>query len=187
MLHAPRILSTALLAISLMFPALAEAGMKIEGKPKVTFFASGSPGFMSIEGVSSAMTLSDDGTKLSFTVPMQTVSSGIALRDQHMNEHYVQIDKFPNVVIEFARADVPWPAELGKSVTGKVAGTFTAHGVPLPAPIEYTATKTKTGWRVKAKFTFNTDAHGMHIEPYMGISFDANMYATVTVDLIDAP
>jgi hypothetical protein len=29
--------------------------------------------------------------------------------------------------------------------------------------------------------------HGIRIEPYMGVSFDHKMYATVSVDLVDAP
>lgn len=187
MLLTPRFVPAALLSLLLALPVLAEAGMSIEGKPKATFFATGSPGFMSIEGVTSTMKLADDGTHLTFTVPMATVDSGISLRDEHMNKNYVQIDKYPDVVIAFPKADVKWPTAAAPSSTGTVKGTFTAHGVTQPANIEYTLTKTKTGYRVKSKFAFNTTSHGMVIEPYMGISFDPNMYATVNVDLVDAP
>ncbi|MEQ1506547.1 MAG: YceI family protein [Myxococcota bacterium] len=174
-------------ALWLLLPGIADASMSIDGKPKVTFFATGSPGFMSIEGVTSTMTLADDGTRLTFTVPMDTVDSGISLRDEHMNKNYVQTDKFPNAIIDFARADMTWPTEIGKSVDGKVAGNFTAHGVTKPTTITYTATKTKTGFKIKGRFDYDCNAHGMVIEPYMGISFDPKMYATVVVDLIDAP
>lgn len=161
------------------------AGTSIEGKPKVSFFATGSPGFMSIEGVSSALTASEADGRLSFTVPMSTVDSGIALRDEHMNKNYVQIDQFPNAVLDFAKADVTWPTD--GSFTGTVPANFTIHGVTQPTTIGYTISKTKTGWKVKARFDYDVSKHGITIEPYMGISFDHKMYATATMDLVDAP
>jgi polyisoprenoid-binding protein YceI len=178
--------SVALLFAAMAFaPAGASAGTTIEGKPKLTFYATGSPGFMSIEGVTSTVKLTDDGTKLAFTVPMATVDSGITLRDEHMNKNYVQIDQFPDVVLEFAKADVKWPTEGSTEAT--VQGTFTLHGVTQPTTVGYTISKTKTGWRVKARFDYDTSKHGITIEPYMGISFDSKMYATAVVDLVDAP
>lgn len=185
LLRAP--MMSSLFAAVLLFPTIANAGMTIDGKPKVAFFATGSPGFMSIEGDTSTMTLTDDGTRLSFSVPMKTVDSGIALRDEHMNDNYVQVDKYPDVVIDFARADVTWPTADGKSVDGTVKGNFTLHGKTLPCDVTYTITKTKTGFRVKSRFDYNVNDFGIIIEPYMGISFDPKMYATVTMDLIDAP
>lgn len=179
-------LSAAFFVTSLVtFAEPAFAGMGIEGKPKVSFFATGSPGFMSIEGVSSAVTLTDDGTRLTFTVPMSTVDSGIALRDEHMNKNYVQIDQYPNVVLDLAKAEVTWPTD--GSSTGTVNANFTVHGVTRPTTVGYTVTKTKTGYRVKARFDYDVSQHGITIEPYMGVSFDHKMYATVAVDLVDAP
>lgn len=180
-------LSSAFLAFALLLPAAANAAMTIDGKPKVSFFATGSPGFMSIEGVSSTMTLTDDGTRLSFSVPMATVDSGIPLRDEHMNTHYVQIETFPNVSIDLAKADVAWPTEVGKSADVTVKGNFSLHGMTHPTDITATVTKTKTGFRVKGRFDYDVNAYGIIIEPYMGISFDPKMYATVSVDLLDVP
>jgi polyisoprenoid-binding protein YceI len=183
-LRAPaRIFTGLLLAAALAAPAW--AGTTIEGKPKVSFFATGSPGFMSIEGVSSAMTLEEKDGRLVFSVPMSTVDSGIALRDDHMNKNYVQIDQFPNVVLDLAKADVQWPAE--GSASASAAANVTFHGVTQPTTVTYTVNKTKTGWRVKGRFEYDVSKHGITIEPYMGISFDHKMYATVTVDLVDAP
>lgn len=184
---AVRVLSAAFVTLALALPVLADAAMTMQGKPKISFFATGSPGFMSIEGVSSTMTVKDDGQRITFSVPMSTVDSGISLRDEHMNNNYVQIDKFPNAVIDLARADVKWPQNAGEAVDGTVTANFTIHGVTKPVTVSYNNARTKTGWRVKAKFDYNVNDHGIFIEPYMGISFDAKMYATVTVDLADVP
>jgi hypothetical protein len=162
-------------------PAL--AGVAVEGKPKISFFATGSPGFMSIEGVTNTIAVADDGTTLTFKVPMSTVDSGITLRDE--NKNYVQIDQFPDAVLTLPKASVTWPADGSFQGTGE--GTFTIHGVTQPTTVGYTISKTKTGWRVKARFDYDTSKHGITIEPYMGISFDSKMYATVSMDLVDAP
>ncbi len=175
-----------LVAATSTFPAVASAALTVDGKPKVSFFATGSPGFLSIEGVTSTMTLADDGARLTFTVPMETVSSGIALRDEHMNKNYVQIDQYPNVVLDFAKAEVTWPTD-GKAVEGTVNANVTFHGVTRPTVITYTITPTKSGFKVKGKFDYDVSQHGITIEPYMGVSFDHKMYATVVVDLVDAP
>ncbi|MEQ1566135.1 MAG: YceI family protein [Myxococcota bacterium] len=161
------------------------AAPSIEGKPKISFFATGSPGFMSIEGVTSTVTVAEANGRLTFTVPMSTVDSGITLRDEHMNDNYVEIAKFPNAVLDLAKGEVTWPTD--GSTTGTVAANFTIHGVTQPVSVGYTTTKTKTGWKIKAKFDYDVSKHGITIEPYMGISFDHKMYATVTMDLVDAP
>lgn len=159
----------------------AAAAPTVVGKPKLTFVATGSPGFLSIEGVTDTLSVTEADGRLTFTVPMETVSSGIALRDEHMNHNYVQIDKFPNAVIDFAKAEVTWPSD--GNFTGTVAANFTMHGVTQPVTVGYTITRTKAGWKVKGRFDYDVNAHGITIEPYMGISFDPKMYATFAMEL----
>jgi polyisoprenoid-binding protein YceI len=168
--------------------SVAEAGtLKVEGKPKATFFAVGSPSFLNIEGTTTALQVADDGAKLTFTVPMSTVDSGVELRDQHMRDNYVQVAKFPNATIQLNKADIPWPAAGAKDAKGTVNGTFEVHGVTQPAAIQYQISKTGTGYRVKAKFNYDCNQHGIFIEDYMGVTIDPKMYAVVNVDLADVP
>jgi hypothetical protein len=102
--------------------------MKVDGKPKISFFAVGNPGFLDIEGVSNTMTVVDDGTKLVFTVPMASVKTGIDTRDEHMNDKYVVQGKFPDAILTLAKADVQWPTEVGAAASGsscwKACGPF---------------------------------------------------------------
>ena len=178
--------AAALVGLSLsLAPGLAHAGMTVSGKPKISFFAMGSPGFLDIEGESSTVTGTDDGTRLSFAVPMTSVSTGIDLRDGHMNNEYVKVAQFPNATFSLAKADVKWPAVLAESTTGTVKGTFNVHGVDQPVDVTYTAKKSKTGYRVTAKFSFDVSAHGIAIPSYLGITVDPKMKADVQVDLVD--
>lgn len=171
--------------LSLSLPAFA-GGMTLSGSPKVSFFAVGSPGFLDIEGVSKKLTVTDDGTTLVFTVPVESLDTGIELRDDHMKEKYMEAGTYPDLVIKLPKASVTWPGEVGAAATGKVAGSFVAHGVEKPVEIEYSVKKSKTGYRVTGKFAFDASQHGIGIPAYLGVTVDPKMRAEATLDLADA-
>lgn len=175
------------LAMGVATASPAWAGMTLTGTPKVTFNATGSPGFLDIEGVTSTVKVADDGSTLSFAVPMTTVSTGIELRDDHMNEHYVEVGKYPDVTMKIPKASVQWPANVGDSTSGKVSGTFNVHGVDVPTDVNYTIKKGKTSTKVSAKFAFNTTSFGISIPSYLGITVDPAMTAEATIELVDTP
>lgn len=175
------------LALGVLTASPAWAGMTLTGTPKVVFNATGSPGFLDIEGVTNTVKVADDGTTLSFAVPMTTVSTGIELRDDHMNEHYVEVAKYPDVTMKIPKASVQWPANVGDSTSGKVSGTFNVHGVDLPTEVSYTIKKGKTSSKVTAKFAFDTAKAGITIPAYLGITVDPAMTAEATLELVDNP
>ena len=173
-----------MLSTGILLNAPAFGGTSIEGKPRVSFHAEGSPGFLTFEGVTRDITLKEDGENLVFTVPMDTVETGISLRDDHMRRNYVQTDKFPDVVLTVPRAGIQWPSEGTQQ--GTLTATFEAHGKPLEVAVAYDIKKTKSGYRVKAEFPFNTEKHGMEIPVYLGVTIKPDMRAEVTLDLTDA-
>lgn len=174
-------------AIFALSTAPAWAGMSVSGKPKVVFNAEGSPGALDIEGVTNTLTLTDDGTTLTFTVPMATVKSGIALRDDHMNNEYVQVAQFPNATLSFAKSAVTWPANPGESSKGTVTASFGIHGVQQPVTVSYDIKRDATGYAVKAGFDLDASKHGIAIPSYLGITVDPKMKASATVSLVAAP
>lgn len=180
-----RLAAAALLA-ALALPFAADAAVTVTGKPKVSFFATGSPGFLDIEGETSKITAADDGARLTFTVPMTSVSTGIDMRDEHMNNEYVQVAQFPNAVLAFDKAAVTWPTATGEKKEGTVKADFTIHGVTKPVDVTYTNARTKTGYRVNAKFNFDVSQHGIAIPSYLGVTVDPKMRTEVTLDLVDA-
>ncbi len=176
----------AALALALVFAGPADAAVGISGKPKVSFFAAGSPGALDIEGASSDLRVSDDGTMLVFTVAMASVHTGIDMRDEHMNAKFVEIGKFPDAILTVGKADILWPMTLAEAKTGTANATFNIHGADQPVTLEYTIQKSKTGHRVRTKFSFDVTKSGIAIPDYLGITVDPKMHAQVTVDLIDA-
>jgi len=176
---------TALLLLLLVAPA--QAGMKIDGKPKVSFFAVGNPGFLDIEGESKDLACADDGTTLTFTHQVNTLTTGIGLRDEHMKSKFMHAEQYPTVSLSLAKAAVPWPAEVGAAASGTVPASFSAHGASQPTEVAYTIRKSKTGWKVTAKFPFDISKHGIDVPSYLGVTVETAMRAEVTFDLVDAP
>ncbi len=176
---------TTLLLALLVAPA--HAGMKVDGKPSVSFFAVGSPGFLDIEGESKELSCADDGTTLTFTHQVSTLSTGIGLRDEHMKSKFLHADQYPTVSLSLAKAAVTWPAEVGAAATGTVAASFSAHGTTQPTEVAYTVRKSKTGWKVSAKFPFDISKHGIDVPSYLGVTVDTAMRAEVSFDLVDTP
>lgn len=171
----------------LLVASTASAGMKVDGKPKVSFFAVGSPGFLDIEGTTSNLVATDDGTTLSFACALDTISTGIDLRDEHMKSKFMHTQNFPQTTLSFAKSLVPWPTEVGKGATGTLTAAFTAHGVTKDVAVEYNVRKSKTGYKVTAKFPFDIVQHGIEVPSYLGVTVDTAMRAEVAFDLVDAP
>ena len=127
----------------------------------------------------------DDGTTVTFRVPMASVATGIALRDHHMNEKYVDVAQFPDVTLAFKRADVPWPTAVGQAASGTVAAEFTAHGVTRPVDVKYNVKKSKTGYRIHGEFAFDISQHGVVVPAYLGVTIESAMRAEATVDVTE--
>lgn len=159
------------------------AALAVDGDPRISFRATASPGALSIDGKGRSMTLVDDGTTLRFVVPLDTLETGISLRDTHMKENYLQTDRFPEAVLEVARASVTEPAETGQATSGTVDGTFTVHGVARTVPVTYEARRSKSGFKITGSFPFNVRDHGIEIPSYLGVTIDPAMKASVRFDV----
>jgi polyisoprenoid-binding protein YceI len=171
----------------LVLASAAWAGFSLSGTPKVSFFATGKPGFLSIEGKTKTVSLTDDGTNLVFVVPIATVDTGIALRDEHMRDTYVQAAQFPDLVLSVPKAGVTWPTPGGKGTSGTVTAGFTTHGVTRQVPVAYQVEPGKSGVTIKASFPFDVSEHGIEIPTYMGVTILPDMRAEVVLGLVDAP
>lgn len=158
--------------VLLATPAFAKLAPK--GDAQVDFFATG-PGGLSIDGKTKDLAIADDGKKVVFTVPLKNLTTGIALRDQHMREKYLQVEKYPDATLEIARDDLKFPV-AGKRSDGEVKGTFTAHGVSKPVTVKYKAHREKDGTLgAEGKFKINTKDHGIDVPSYLGVTVRPDM------------
>lgn len=98
-----KLLITALLALSFNAFADTETIVFNEAKTKaskVTFLTKGTPGFLSIEGVGGhlhgKLEIEGDYVSGEFFVPLKDFDTDIDLRNKHMREKYLEVEKYPN-------------------------------------------------------------------------------------------
>ncbi|MFT5583819.1 MAG: polyisoprenoid-binding protein YceI [Cognaticolwellia sp.] len=171
-------------SVLLLLPSLAFGAWNVEGKSKITFHADGPAGF-AIDGASSEFSVSETPESMVFTVPVSAVSTGIDLRDAHMR-NYVEAETFPTVTLTIPKDQLNFPAEGQKKSVGIAQGTFNMHGVDKPAKVKYAMKTEKKGVSWVASFGFNTEAHGIIVPEYMGVTADPAMSAQAKFTTVPA-
>jgi polyisoprenoid-binding protein YceI len=117
----------------------------------------------------------------SLAVDLRTVDTGIALRNEHLREKYLEVDKgagyeqavLSDVVLQGLGADAP----AGK---GSFTGSLMLHGVkkPVTGPVEIR--QAGTGWRVRASFPVNLPDYNIDKPRYLGVGVKDTVQVSVT-------
>lgn len=131
-------------------PAQGSVGFKALGNPSALVINGEGP------GPSGELKVSDEKTiegALSFD--LKTLKTGLGLRDRHMRDKYLEVEKFPEA--KFTPTLVPWKdpsLAAQETVSGApFSGKLTLHGVE--APVEGTMNaKPAAGGKVDCEFTF---------------------------------
>jgi len=96
---------------------------------KVTFVAIGKPGFLRINGKGAGAqgAATWDNGKLSGTylVNLKDFETGLSLRDRHMKETYLEVEKYPEATLILE--PLPWSPESGSSEV-PFQGKLKLHG-----------------------------------------------------------
>jgi polyisoprenoid-binding protein YceI len=148
---------------------------------KVGFQASG-PAGMKIEGTTSDLNVTDDGATLTIDVPLANLSTGIALRDHHMREKYLEVGKFPSATLEVPRSALKVPAQ-GAGVELDVPGTLHLHGQRRAVTVHYDAKGDGSGLAAHGRFHVNMNDYGITVPTYLGVTVkpDVDVVATFRV------
>lgn len=155
----------ALLAVS----TAAQARLAVKETPAVDFFATG-PGGLNMDGKTSDFTVQDDGKTATFTVALKNLNTGIALRDEHMKDKYLETSKYPDATLKVSRDQFKVP-EIGKHSDGEAKGTFTLHGKSKDVTVKYKAKREKNGEiAADAKFAINLKDYEIAIPNYLGVT-----------------
>lgn len=133
---------------------------------KVEFTAKGFPTFITIKGVGEGVdgNMDIDGQMVkeaTLKFPLNTLKTGMDLRDEHMHDKYLETKKYP-------MAELSLPAfELKDS--GTVEGVLKLHNVEKKVNINYEASK---GDQLKAtaKFQIILADFGIEIPSFQGIT-----------------
>jgi polyisoprenoid-binding protein YceI len=117
----------------------------------------------------------------SLAVDLRTVDTGIDLRNEHLREKYLEVDKgtgydqavLSDVTLQGLNAD----AQAGK---GSFTGSLTLHGVKrtVTGPVEIR--QAGTGWRVRASFPVNLPDYNIDKPRYLGVGVKDTVQVSVT-------
>jgi polyisoprenoid-binding protein YceI len=156
-----------LAALLLALPLLA-AATRVTGEPSAGFHGRG-PGGFGLDGKTNQLRVEDDGTTLKITVPLGTLQTGIALRDRHMREKYLQVDKYPDAVLEVPWSGVKLPGD-GQTGEGTAPGKMTIHGKSKDVQVKYRIVRAGNRYQVTGNVPVNLKDYDIEAPSYMGLT-----------------
>ncbi|GMQ27453.1 YceI family protein [Algoriphagus confluentis] len=120
---------------------------------------------------------------LDFYLDLNTLETGIGLRDKHMRENYLETDKYP--FAEFTGKMEPVPAmEPGKSYPVRAKGKFKIHGVERDLLVPGTLTLRDDGKiDLKAEFVISLNDYQIEIPKLVFYELAAEQKLTINATL----
>lgn len=166
-------------SLSLVAGAAFAGWSKTDTKAQARFNGSG-PGGFKIEGTTAAVDVKDpDGKSLTVVVALKDLSTGIALRDSHMRDKYLEVGKFPETTLVVPLSALTIPAD-GKDGEGDAKGNVTLHGVTKEQAFHYKASCKAGVCDVTGTLPLNMNDYGIKVPSYLGITVKPDLTLTVT-------
>lgn len=131
-----------------------------EATSAATFTAVGKPGFLKINGAGATVTGGCRAGVCIFTSDLTKITTGIALRDEHTKEKYLEVSKYPTAKLQVK--------QLGAS--GDTTGRLTLHGVTKDVPVHVVLTPQSGGVSVVAEMQLKLTDFKLDIPTYMGVT-----------------
>jgi polyisoprenoid-binding protein YceI len=135
---------------------------------------------MKIEGTTSELKVAETDGHVVVGVALGSLTTGIALRDQHMREKYLEVSKYPEAILSIARSALRVPAAGGDRLAADAPGTLKLHGQSRPVTVHYEASPDASGVAVNGRFHLRMDDFGIAIPSYLGVSVKPDVDVTAT-------
>jgi polyisoprenoid-binding protein YceI len=117
----------------------------------------------------------------SLTVDLRTLGTGISLRDEHLRETYLEVDKAPGydkaILSEIDLQGLNPDAQEGK---GSFTATLLLHGVKKTVTGSVDVHKAADGLTVKASFPVNLSDFNIAEPRYLGVGVKNTVHIEVT-------
>jgi polyisoprenoid-binding protein YceI len=168
-----RVLACAIILVGTTAPAQAR---KLNVTGDSAFVAVGKPGFIKINGkgtgVTGTLSLAGKNVSGDLTFPVDTLNTGVGLRDKHMKDEFLETQKFPQarLVLKSVQLNGDPTADGFSQKQVPFTGVFTVHGVsrPLTGVIDVATSGGKTTG--DAQFTVKMSEYGFREAKYLGMS-----------------
>jgi polyisoprenoid-binding protein YceI len=142
----------------------------------VEFLATGWPSALKIHGKGAGpdgvLTIADHTLSGALAVDLSSLETGIGLRDRHLKEEYLQVDRYPQARLTLSHLDVacvPEGTTFGPVVV-PFEGTLLLHGVSKPVSGQARVSRHDDRVNVSAQFSIKLGDFGVEIPKYMGIT-----------------
>lgn len=166
-----------LLAVLAALPLLS-AATTVNGEPTASFRGRG-PGGFSLEGKTHQLRVEDDGKVLRIVVPLAGLQTGISLRDRHMREKYLEVEKYPDAVLSLPWSAVKLP-EDGRTLDGSAPGTMALHGKTHDVQVRYRLSRSGSTYQVSGDVPLDIRDYGITIPSYFGITVQPEIETSTT-------
>jgi polyisoprenoid-binding protein YceI len=161
---------------------LAHAAVSRTGGATTAFRAVG-PAGMTIDGSTSEMSVADDGTTITITVPLGNLSTGISLRDKHMKDA-LEVATYPTAQLTIARSALTFPDPDSDS-SGDARGTMKLHGRTNGMSFHYAAKRDGDVIQVRASGRIGMSDYGIQPPSYMGVTVKNDVAVSTTFSVKD--
>ncbi|MCK5455129.1 MAG: YceI family protein [Calditrichia bacterium] len=112
-------------------------------------------------------------SEMYFEVDLNSLDTGIGLRNRHMRDNYLETDQFPFTHFTGKLTNAEMVKEGEYSVTAE--GTMFIHGIEKPMTVDATMQATENGYRIQAKFITVLSDFNVEIPQLMFFKIDENM------------
>lgn len=161
----------------------ADAKFARKGESSVSFRATG-PAGMKFDGRTGELGMSEDSGTVVVAVPLGGLSTGIALRDKHMKEKYLEVSKYPKAELRVARSALKVPSGDAET-SGDASGRVELHGQNRVVPFHYVAKRDGENVKVSASMRLNMKDFGIDVPSYLGVTVRPNVDVTVRFETRD--
>ena len=157
---------TVIAAAALVLPGYAGATLGSASGGAASFRAIG-PAGLTIEGTTKDVTVSEHDGKVSVTVLLARLDTGINVRNNHMREKYLETAKYPSTELVVDRSAITVPAP-GRDVRASAPGQLTLHGQTRSVVVQYTAGRLGEALKVDGKARIDIRTFGIEVPSYLG-------------------
>lgn len=137
---------------------------------KLEFLAIGKPTMIRIKGEGPApqgqVTVKYGKAFGEFKFALNSLSTGIEMRDSHMKEKYLETAQHPEATLKISELDVK---DLKNSQDLPFVGTLSLHGVEKSVSGTYSNEGSEAGQKLKAFFKIKLSDYKIEIPTYAGI------------------
>lgn len=148
---------------------------------KTEFLAVGKPAMIKIngegQGVEGALSAVKTAVSGTLTMDLNTLTTKIDLRDEHMKNKYLEVSKFPKATLELSNLELP--IEVAKLTDKETAvpfkGKFTFHGKISEVTGTAKVSKKANDLLGSAEFTFKITDHLDTLPTWLGVKVAENV------------